>query len=296
MPDSVSPQFRVARVDCALQDRIIGAQAAFARSRWFAFYLESGEAVAQTAAGDIGLSGPAVLWGPLEARTRLRIGAGSVGHSLFMSERLLEDAIGSVAEAAELRRFAGQVMAVPLDGPDRPGMDLDRLFLGIAAEARGTGFGQEIVVSGLVRLLLVALWRSRQETGKLGRTTAAGGGREINRFRDLVEARFRSRWKAHQYAEALGMSYDRLHDLCVRVVGRPPAQLIRERSLHEAQILLHRTTLSSERIAEMLGFASASNFSHFFRALTGTTPGAYRRTTGRETASGDLSPSFADWP
>lgn len=298
MPDSASPQFRAARVDCALQERTIGARAAFARSRWFAFYLESGDAVAQTHAGDFELSGPALQWGPLDEDTRLKIAAGSVGHYLFMTDRVFEDAIGLLAEAADLRLLAQRHMVISLDRA-QPGADeFDRLFARIGAEAVRADLVTEIAVSAYVRLLLLTLWRSQKRDGASLRAGGAGpGGREISRFRNLVEAHFRARWKAQDYAEALGMSYDRLHDLCVRSVGRPPAQLIRERCFHEAQILLQRTSLSAERISAMLGFAAASQFNHFFKTMADETPGAFRkRMSGASVAPAERDASFADWP
>lgn len=297
MPDSASPQFRAARVDCALQERTIGAGAAFARGRWFAFYLAGGEAVARTVAGDFELSGPALQWGPLEGDTRLSIAAGSVGHYLFMTDRVFDDAIGIVAEAAELRRLAQRHVVTSLDRASPGVADLDLLFERIAAEASQTRFGSEIAISAYVRLLLLMLWRGHRREGAVPGLSAGPGGREINRFRGLVESHFRARWTARRYAEALGMSYDRLHDLCVRSVGRPPAQLIRERCFHEAQILLQRTSLSAERISAMLGFTSASHFNHFFRSMAEETPGAFRkRISGRTDAPSDMAPGFSDWP
>ncbi|WP_281844003.1 helix-turn-helix domain-containing protein [Sinisalibacter aestuarii] len=297
MPDSVTPQFRAARVDCALQERMIGTQAAFARSRWFAFFLESGHAVAQTQAGEFELTGPALQWGPLDEDTRLRIDAGSAGHYLFLSDRMLDDAIGVVAEAADLRQFARRHMVVTLGRSDPRTTDLETLFERIEAEAARAAFGTEISVSAYIRLLLVALWRGREREGAGARTTVGQGRREINRFRNLVEAHFRARWKARQYAAALGMSYDRLHDLCVRSVGKPPAQLIRERCFHEAEILLRRTTLSAERISAMLGFSSASQFNHFFKAIAQETPGAFRsRIASSQEAPATQAARFSDWP
>lgn len=294
MPDLSSAPFRAARIECALQERTISTQSAVAQSRWFAFFIESGHAVAETPTREIELSGPALHWGPLDAGTRLRIAAGSAGHYLFLSDSVLNDAIGTVAEAADLRLFAQGHAVASFDRADTRAGRLDRIFARIAAEAGSDAFGTEIAIAAYVRLILIFLWRSLERE----RPDTAGHRRaEINRFRNLVEAHFRARWKARDYAEKLGMSYDRLHDLCVRSVGKPPAQLIRERGLHEARILLQRTTLSAERIAAMLGFSSASQFNHFFKSMSNETPGAFRaRITGRSPEPGKAVPMFSDWP
>ena len=118
MLDSTSAQFHAARIDCALQERTIGQSTLFTQSRWMAFYLESGHAVALTRNDSYEMSGPAVLWTPLDDDTRLKISAGSVGSYLLLSDRILGDAIGTVIEAAELRLFAQQPVMLSFDRGD----------------------------------------------------------------------------------------------------------------------------------------------------------------------------------
>ena len=297
MLDSTSAQFHAARIDCALQERTIGHPSLFAHSRWMAFYLESGHAVALTRNNSYEMSGPAVLWVPLDDDTRLKISAGSVGSYLLLSDRILGDAIGTVIEAAELRLFAQQPVMLSFDRSDPRSAQLDAKFERITAEVRGAGFGSEIAISAYTRLLLVLLWRS-VDTEAVERDTIGHRRAELSRFRNLVEAHFRARWKATQYAEALGLTYDRLHDLCVRSLGKPPALVVRERSFHEAQILLQRTSLSADRISAILGFSSASQFNHFYKSMSGETPGTYRRALLALSAENRerVAPRFSDWP
>lgn len=297
MLDSTSAQFHAARIDCALQERTIGHPSLFAHSRWMAFYLESGTAIAQTRDDSFDLSGPAILWAPLDDDTRLKIGAGSIGNYLLLSDRILGDAIGTVIEAAELRLFAQQPVMMSLNRNDPRANQLDETFTGIISETGSAGFGAEIAISAYVRLLLVRLWRGGDiETSE--RDTIGHRRAELSRFRNLVEAHFRARWKATQYADALGLTYDRLHDLCVRTLGKPPALIVRERSFHEAQILLQRTSLSADRISAILGFSSASQFNHFYKSMSGETPGTYRRTLAALSAENRMriEPRFSDWP
>ena len=297
MLDSASAQFHAARIDCALQERTIGHPSLFAHSRWMAFFLESGHAVALTRNNSYEMSGPAVLWVPLDDDTRLKISAGSVGSYLLLSDRILGDAIGTVIEAAELRLFAQQPVMLSFDRSDPRSAQLDAKFERITAEVRGAGFGSEIAISAYTRLLLVLLWRS-VDTEAVERDTIGHRRAELSRFRNLVEAHFRARWKATQYAEALDLTYDRLHDLCVRSLGKPPALVVRERSFHEAQILLQRTSLSADRISAILGFSSASQFNHFYKSMSGETPGTYRRALLALSAENRerVAPRFSDWP
>lgn len=297
MPDQGSNQFVAARIDCALQERTIGPQALFTDSRWFVFFLESGGATVLTQGENYEMAGPAVIWGPMDDDTRLKIGAGGVGSYLLLSDLILSDAIGRVTEAGELALFAQQPIMLSFGQNDRRGEELDRMFEQITGEARGGQFGAEIAIAAYVRLLLVLLWRSLDREA-LTRDTIGTHKSELMRFRNLVEAHFRARWKAQQYAHALGLTYDRLHDLCVRALGKPPALVVRERSFHEAQILLQRTSLNADRISAILGFSSASQFNHFYKSMSGETPGRYRRSILMMGADQDekAAPRFSDWP
>ncbi|WP_238367366.1 helix-turn-helix domain-containing protein [Mesobacterium pallidum] len=296
MFDSPSARLRSGRVECALQERVIGTRSAAAQYQWFVFFLDDGHAVAETHSGEFEMSGPAMRWGPLEEETRLRLSAGSSGYYLFFAQAVLDDAIGAAAESAELRMFAAQHLVASFGRADPLGPRLETLFQRILTEARSNAFGAEISVAAYLRVLLVLFWRSTDRAPPAREATGRGQG-DVTQFRHLVEAHFRARWSARQYAEAMGITYDRLHDICMRTVAKPPALLIRERCLHEAQVLLQRTTLSSERIAAMLGFSSASQFTHFFKAMAGETPGAWRKQAlARSADSAASAPRFADWP
>lgn len=297
MSDLTAIQFHAARIDCALQERTIGPQALFSQSRWFGFFLESGQASVLTQSDEYEMAGPAVLWGPLDDDTRMKINAGSVGSYLLLSDRILGDAIGMVVEAGELRLFAQQPVMLSFGRSDARCLELDEMFGRITEEVQGVKFGAEIAIAAYVRLLLVLLWRSVDKEAS-DRETIGSHRAALNRFRNLVEAHFRSRWKARHYADALGMTYDRLHDLCVRALGKPPALVVRERSFHEAQILLQRTSLNADRISAILGFSSASQFNHFYKSMSGETPGCYRRgiLSLSEDRREKAAPRFSDWP
>ncbi len=300
MPTTNAPRARAARIDCALQERTIGERAGFAQGSWFAFYVESGSAVAFTMDREFDMIGPALIWGPLDAETRLRIAPGSVGSYVFLGSAILNDAVGVATAAAELRLFAQQHLMATFDRTDNAAVELDLIFERITAETGANRFGSDIALSAYVRLLLLLLWRSVDDQLR-ERVVPSQRASEIYRFRSLVESHFRSRWKVSQYADALGVSYDRLHDLCLRSVGKPPSHLLRERCFHEAQTLLQRTSLSVERVSAMLGFSSASQFNHFFRSASGESPGTYRRRAMNRRRTAPDQPAedasgFSDWP
>ena len=291
-------RLRAGRVVSALQDRIVAPRAGGTGPQWFVLFLDSGRARITTEGSEEDMSGPALRWGPLPEDMRIRVAAGSSGFYLFLDEAILDDALGSGPEAADLRAFSARPLSAAFARGDRGVARIETLFEELEAEAARPDFGAEMSVAAHLRLLLVHLWRTLGRSAALPASAARPGGTSrIARFRALVEAHFRARWTAQAYAEEMGISYDRLHDLCLRAVGKPPARLVRERCLHEARVLLQRDTLSTENVAAMLGFSSASQFNHFFKAMAGETPGAYRRRVTRlADAPREATPQFADWP
>lgn len=296
MTDTPLSHVRAGRFVSALQERVIGTHTAATDHHWFVFFLDSGHAVAQSLGVDYEMSGPALHWGPLEEDTRLRIGAGSSGYYLFFNHSILDDAIGDVSEAAELRLFSSQHLFASFGRNDEIAQRIEGDFDRILHEAATPAFGSELAISAYVRLMLVFLRRS-VDKDPIHVDTARRSTSDISRFRSLVEAHFRARWTVRQYSKELGMSYDRLHDVCIRAVRKPPARLLRERTLREAQVLLRRTSMSIESISAILGFTSASQFNHFFKSMADQTPGRYRKQHADQAGTGEETElSFADWP
>ncbi|KAA1394427.1 AraC family transcriptional regulator [Aeromicrobium ginsengisoli] len=96
-------------------------------------------------------------------------------------------------------------------------------------------------------------------------------------FRDEIDRRFGEWHQVTHYAERLGYSPRTLNRLARAHTGRSAKQLIDERVVLEAKRLLSHGEAPVAEIAERLGFDDPSNFSAYFRARAGVTPGAFRR-------------------
>jgi AraC-like DNA-binding protein len=259
-------------------------------------HLASGRGQLWHAGGELPLRGGDVVWLPAGQARALRVDAGTHGLTVGVTDALLAAAAGDRPDAAPLRAVSAR--PVVLGGTEPAARDeLVRSLQAMEAEARsGASVSRPYLVAHLT-LVLVALWRLASHTGTDAQATAPGHARLL-RFRHLVEAQFRHHWPVARYAQELAISPDRLHDLCVRALGRPPLALVHQRVVREACSLLAGTDLSVEHVAQDLGFGSGSHFSRFFRRWTGSAPGRWRAQTRALAASGrPAAPaSYADWP
>ena len=244
----------------------------------------------------LSVDGPAIVWLAEAAGRRLRAEAGTTGYTGWVAADTLARTTAELAPALPWLAPSAPIV-VPLPRPataeDAPLETLDAML----RELRTPRLGADIVILALFRILLVSLLRL---TGP-AEPEATGSGsnaRFLERFRELVEANFRTHWPVARYAAAIGISHDRLHAICTRILGRSPKALIAERLAREAGLALERSTLSLEQLSYALGFRDPAHFSHFFKRMTGVSPGAFRRRmsgTARDPQA--LSPvSFADWP
>jgi AraC family transcriptional activator of pobA len=260
-------------------------------------FLANGAAQYRSSEIELGLSAPALAWLPADGNAQLRIPAGAQGHLVWVTDALARAALGEQAESAQLRQalerplLAGEPLAPEVLA------DVEHAFAAIEREVQRGGGGSRVFLAAQLAVLLVHCWRC----SGLEDVAAKGYGADstlLFRFRQLVEMHLRDHWRIARYAEALGISHDRLHDVCVRTLRRTPMQLLHERLAHEASQRLLRSGFTIGQIAGDLGFRSTAYFTQFFTRATGTPPGRYRRATVESRAShgAQASATFADWP
>ncbi|TWU03100.1 HTH-type transcriptional activator RhaR [Neorhodopirellula pilleata] len=79
-----------------------------------------------------------------------------------------------------------------------------------------------------------------------------------------------------QFAASVAMSYSVFRRRFKDHTGMAPNQYLLQLRLEKASRLLKNTTLSVERISELVGFTSVSYFSRFFKEHTGVSPLRFR--------------------
>ncbi|MDO5608872.1 MAG: helix-turn-helix domain-containing protein [Capnocytophaga sp.] len=82
---------------------------------------------------------------------------------------------------------------------------------------------------------------------------------------------------ASDFAKQLNIHVNYLNRAVKEVTGKTTTEIIGERLLQEAKIMLRQTDLSVAEIAYALGFSEAPRFNNFFKKQTGETPTQFRK-------------------
>lgn len=78
------------------------------------------------------------------------------------------------------------------------------------------------------------------------------------------------------FADQLNVHVNHLNRTIKKTLGKTTTQLIADRLLQEARILLSHSSWSVSEIAFALGFTEATHFSNFFKKHSGISPSAFR--------------------
>lgn len=288
---------RAEKIDCALQDRVFSLSVGNQERSWRGVLLISGAGSITSELEEISFSSTCIVWSPWSKDRMLRITAGSVGFQFSLTSDALSNAIGHSAESSELRMLSDRRITAQLGDQKNVISDATHAFSLITREVESPGSGSSLMIEAQVRAILVILWRNTADQGDTARGTGHAA-RILQHFRQLVETHFRDRWPIVQYATEIGISPDRLHDICTRHLNRSPRKLVQERIIYEAKLMLENTTLSADQIAGRLGYRDVGHFSRFFKSKVDLPPAAYRRWSNelQQNQAENTQSDYADWP
>lgn len=233
------------------------------------FHIASGGGELRADDQVIAFAAPCLLLIPAGAVHGLAYETESAGSVLTLSEAYLRDLVRR--EAAFARLFATPAR-VPLANPERVAQELNRLGVELSWRAPGHAAAVEALLIGL---LVEALRQAQHARGEPSPTLGAPAGL-VARFRELVEARYRSGDGVEAYAAALSVSPKRLRAACVRAAGVPPLQILQDRVVLEAKRLMLYSNMTVAEVGYYLGFADPAYFSRFFAKACGAPPRAFR--------------------
>ena len=284
-------------IACALTNREWTLDADRNRSPTHAILLKAGRGHLVLPNDRLDFAAPALLWLPPHTAERLHVKAGGAGFLLAISDEILANTTGSGAESIALAAVADRMLVAPIES-ESTRRDLDHSFTAIEREISRIEHGSSTVVAAHIVLIMVGLWRT-SGIEEIASQSRGASSSVLQRFRYLVELHFRDHWPIRKYADALAISTDRLHSMCVRELNRPPLKLIHERLVREAMLLLEKSMLTIEQISNHLKFKDPAHFNRFFKINAGVPPGSFRREMSHLAAHSNARQkhhSYADWP
>lgn len=281
----------------SLHPRVLGRAGASEAAGWRLIYVEQGRADLLDGSQSFPLIAPCVTWQPWDKEMRARIGAGAVGIHVLVGAGVLANAIGHKPESPELWFMTDRRAHVSLVDDALLARDIPQSMATIVEETGQDRAAGRTIVEAALRIVLINIWRA-QGTEQEGVRTGSTTQRFLGQFNNLVEVHFRERWSVGRYASALGITTDRLNDICKRGRGRTPRQIIASRVGVEARLLLESSFHSLDQIASQLGFPSTAQFNRFFKSIHDMPPGQYRRQQlGRPSQQRETRPSgLYEWP
>lgn len=262
------------------------------QGRSYALVLSAGRGVAQLTQGQVRLRAPSLLWLPPGLGQIIHIDPGSEGFMLALSEDLIAAAVSGHRTSGELRGVADRLIHADGAGLNAHISPLMHAAEAIHRELRRPDEGGMNMITSHVTVILVYAWRLAgfhlppPEVG-------SSGSAIFQRFLHAVELHFREDWPISRYASQLGVSERRLHGAVTKVTGRSPLQLLHLRILEEARARLEQSGLPIAQIGYGLGFRDPAQFSRFFKAAVGVSPGAFRR---QQLQRNRKDTTFAAWP
>jgi AraC family transcriptional activator of pobA len=298
-PDPMSARVSAFRVASHFGPREWRLSSPAAREFDHGLLLESGEAWVTTLGGDVHTLAPALVWGPAMSVERLTVQAGGSGHLLAVRRDLIEQTVRQMPEAAELLGVLAAEQPLVLSIDAQTVSVLSRTISLISSELREVRPGAPTLITAALAICLVQLWRQLGASAIARDSTGGSSAALLMRFRQLVEERFREHWPVARYAETLGVTPDRLHAICMRVLGRSPRVLVQQRVMYEAVARLERSAVTIKQLAFILGFKDAAYFNRVFSRQLGIPPARYRRENARLGAAGRAPQApfaFGDWP
>lgn len=218
------------------------------------------------------LAAPGCVVLPPNVVHAFRFAPGTLGWVLTFSPRqILEGEPGAAAE--QLEALFEQPLVTALDAGDAAVARQAVVWRALGAEFDAMPGGSPAVT-----------WLARTVAWQLGQTvrrlraggTAARHPALYTRFVRLVEQHHAAHWPVARYAQALGLSAERLNRLTRAESGRTALQVVHERLLREAQRHLLYTRVPVSKIAFDLGFEDPAYFTRFFKRGTGESPLAWR--------------------
>ncbi|MEO9903329.1 helix-turn-helix domain-containing protein [Nisaea sp.] len=197
------------------------------------------------------------------------------GYVLTVAEAYLTELVGHADDAAARDAIRTSAI-VPLANDQEMVEEIRLACERVLFESRREQAGKHaLVAADLLRIL--GLFIRLTESAREAKNDPTVPDNLFERFRTLVEECFREQLTITDYAERLATSERTLRRATQARSGRTPLEILKQRTLLEAQRDLLYTARSVAEVAYGLGFEDQAYFSRFFASGTGLTPTQFRK-------------------
>jgi AraC family transcriptional activator of pobA len=248
------------------------------------FLITDGGGEMRADAAVIAFDAPCLLLAPARVVHGFTYATQTRGSVLTLSDTYLEE-LGR--RARELGAVFARAAALPASGAL-----LSDAFERLAQELAWRAPGHQVAVEALVLTILVEALRLSHHGADDGPRPVGPNAALVARFRERLEARYRSEKSVSAYAAALGVSAKRLRHACHDAAGAAPGRLIQDRLALEAKRLMLYTNMTIAETAYALGFDDPAYFTRFFSRECQVSPRRYRQASA---SSQSQQPSAAPW-
>lgn len=150
------------------------------------------------------------------------------------------------------------------------------LFEFAVSEINKKLYSREMVLA-LVTSFVYALYSLTYNDLQIEEYEDSSRSRELfKKFIILMNSHYMVQHEVQYYASELCISSKYLTQITKRMIGRTPKQVIDEKLIYEATVMLNNNNSSIQEISNKLGFVDQSYFGRFFKRFKHVSPQQYR--------------------
>lgn len=238
------------------------------------FFFTSGNGVLISELRRITLTPPCVLLIPANTLHGFAFESNMVGEVFTIAEQSLD--IFSKA-MPQLFLEINQLSQYPFEGLAEEFDTVQWVKDQLIREVNADKVEKKAQLHSLLQLLLISLYRMRQESGIEDSLSTNRTLQYFNAFQKLIRQSIHDLKTIQEYAGALNITAVHLNRICQSVVKKSALQIVHDNLTNEAKKYLLNTTYSLSEISYVLSFKDPAYFSRLFKKQTGLSPGQFRR-------------------
>ncbi|ADB37588.1 helix-turn-helix domain-containing protein [Spirosoma linguale] len=238
------------------------------------FFFTSGDGVLVSELRRITLTPPCMLLIPTNTLHGFAFQSNMVGEVFTIAEQSL-DGFSKLIPTVFLE--INQLSQYPLDGLTDEFDTLQWIKNQLIRELNDDRPEKKAQLHSLLQLLLISLYRMRQESAIVGAVSTNRTLQYFNAFQKLIRQSIHELKTIQEYAAALNITAVHLNRICQSVVKKSALQIVHDNLTNEAKKYLLNTTYSLSEISYVLSFKDPAYFSRLFKKQTGLSPGQFRK-------------------